>query len=209
VGASEDEVERQTAARLERQEILNRPEPPLLWVVMDEAVLRRPVGGPAAMLAQIEHLTEMAGRRNVVVQVVPMAAGAHDGVNGSFVIADFADAPGIVYLETALRGMILDRAEQVAAMRVSYRAPNRGAATSSVNRPDEGSSQDMDLTSAEWQKSSYSGNNGGQCVEVARNLPGVVAVRDSKNPAEAALLLTHGQWQSFLNKAREGKFDLS
>jgi transcriptional regulator with XRE-family HTH domain len=120
VGASEDEVEQQATARLQRQEVLNRPSPPLLWVLMDEAVLRRPVGGPAVMLAQTEHLAEMAGRPNVVVQVVPTAAGAHDGVNGSFVIADFADAPGIVYLETALRGMILDRAEQVAAMRVSY-----------------------------------------------------------------------------------------
>jgi transcriptional regulator with XRE-family HTH domain len=120
VGTSEDEVEQQAAARLQRQEVLNRPRPPLLWVVMDEAVLRRPVGGPAVMLAQIEHLAEMAERPNVVIQLVPVAAGAHDGVNGSFVIADFADAAGIVYLETALRGMILDRAEQVAAMRVSY-----------------------------------------------------------------------------------------
>jgi transcriptional regulator with XRE-family HTH domain len=120
VGASDDQVEQQVAARLERQEILSRPDPPLLWVVMDECVLRRPVGGPAVMLGQIEHLAEMAARRNIVIQVVSTAVGAHDGVNGSFVIADFADAPGIVYLETALTGMIIDRQEQVTAVRVSY-----------------------------------------------------------------------------------------
>jgi hypothetical protein len=65
----------------------------------------------------------------------------------------------------------------------------------------------MDLTSADWRKSSYSGNNGGQCVEVARNLPGAVAVRDSKNPAGGALRLTPAQWRAFLHRARHGEFD--
>jgi hypothetical protein len=62
----------------------------------------------------------------------------------------------------------------------------------------------MDMMSAEWRKSSYSGNNGGQCVEVARNLPGIVAVRDSKNPAAGVLLLTHGQWRALLSEASSG-----
>jgi uncharacterized protein DUF5753 len=120
VGASDDEVDQRVAARLARQEVLSRPDPPLLWVVLDECVLRRPVGGPAVMLAQLEHLTEVAERRNVVVQVVRTEVGAHDGVNGSFVIADFADAPSIVYLETALTGMLIERPDQVTAVRVSY-----------------------------------------------------------------------------------------
>lgn len=55
----------------------------------------------------------------------------------------------------------------------------------------------MDLTRADWRKSSYSGTNGGNCVEVARNLPGVVAVRDSKNPAGPALILTPADWHTF------------
>ena len=55
----------------------------------------------------------------------------------------------------------------------------------------------MDLTGAIWRKSSYSGNNGGNCVEVARDLPGVVAVRDSKDPAGPALILTPGEWRAF------------
>ena len=63
----------------------------------------------------------------------------------------------------------------------------------------------MDLTSADWRKSPYS-SNGGNCVEVARNLPGVVAVRDSKNPDGPALLFTADQWQAFVSGARAGEF---
>lgn len=56
----------------------------------------------------------------------------------------------------------------------------------------------MDLNRADWRKSSYSGNNGGACVEVARNLPGVVAVRDSKDPHGPALVFTRADWASFM-----------
>jgi len=62
----------------------------------------------------------------------------------------------------------------------------------------------MDLTNAYWRKSSYSGTNGGNCVEVALNLPGVVAVRDSKNPFGEALLLTPRQWQILLASICKG-----
>jgi hypothetical protein len=65
----------------------------------------------------------------------------------------------------------------------------------------------MDLNSAIWRKSTYSGGNGGQCVEVARNLPGVVAVRDSKDRGGPALVLTPGQWQALLNGVKGGGFD--
>jgi hypothetical protein len=67
----------------------------------------------------------------------------------------------------------------------------------------------MDLTGARWQKSSHSGGNGGQCVEIAVNLPGVVAMRDSKDPAGPALVFTPEQWQAFLSDARNGEFDLA
>jgi hypothetical protein len=64
----------------------------------------------------------------------------------------------------------------------------------------------MDLTGAHWRKSSYSGTNGGQCVEVARNLPGVVAVRDSNDPDGPALVFTADQWRAFISGARAGEF---
>ena len=65
-----------------------------------------------------------------------------------------------------------------------------------------------DLTEAAWRKSSYSGTNGGNCVEVARNLPGIVAVRDSKNPSGPALTFTIEEWRSFLASTSAGEFDI-
>jgi hypothetical protein len=65
-----------------------------------------------------------------------------------------------------------------------------------------------DVTRAVWRKSSYSSGNGGQCVEVARNLPNIVAVRDSKNPEGPALVFTPQEWRAFLNGVRADEFSL-
>lgn len=65
----------------------------------------------------------------------------------------------------------------------------------------------MDLSAAVWRKSSRSGGNGGQCVEVAANLPGVVAVRDSKDPDGPKLLLTPTEWAIFVRGIKSGGFD--
>ncbi|MFI7151457.1 DUF397 domain-containing protein [Nonomuraea sp. NPDC050022] len=64
-----------------------------------------------------------------------------------------------------------------------------------------------DLTEAVWKKSSRSGNNGGNCVEVAANLPGIIAVRDSKNPNGPALVFTPSEWRAFLGGVKLGEFD--
>jgi hypothetical protein len=68
-------------------------------------------------------------------------------------------------------------------------------------------SQPADLSRAEWRKSSHSNGSGGACVEVARNLPGTVAIRDSKNPQGAALVFTPADWKAFLSGVRNGEFD--
>lgn len=65
----------------------------------------------------------------------------------------------------------------------------------------------VDLSQAVWKKSSRSGDSGGNCVEVAGNLPGVVAVRDSKNPTGPALLFSPDTWESFTDSLKSGKFD--
>ena len=67
----------------------------------------------------------------------------------------------------------------------------------------------VDLSRAVWQKSTYSGSNGGQCVEVASNLPGVVAVRDSKDPDGPKLAFTADEWAAFTAGVKDGEFDLS
>jgi Domain of unknown function (DUF397) len=65
----------------------------------------------------------------------------------------------------------------------------------------------MDLSRAQWRKASYSTGNGGNCVEIARNMPGVVAVRDSEDPEGPKLTLTRRQWQAFTAGAQSGEFD--
>jgi len=65
-----------------------------------------------------------------------------------------------------------------------------------------------DLSNAIWRKSSYSGGNGGNCVEVAASQPGIIAVRDSKDPEGPALSFTPQQWRSFIAEARDGEFNL-
>jgi hypothetical protein len=66
----------------------------------------------------------------------------------------------------------------------------------------------MDLTSAKWRKASRSGNNGGNCVEVASNLPGVVAVRDSKDRSGPNLAVPDQAWSEFVQGIKQGEFDL-
>jgi transcriptional regulator with XRE-family HTH domain len=116
LGTTDDVVEQQVAARMARQEVLSRPDPPVISVLLDEVVLRRPVGGRAVMREQIEHLISLSDSRNIVVQVVPLAAGSHAGLDGSFAIAEFRDAPSLGYAETALTGIVVEQREQVAVL---------------------------------------------------------------------------------------------
>lgn len=102
-----EEAERRVALRLERQKLLDT-DGPELWAIIDEALLHRPVGGPEVMAAQLHHLIEVANSRLVNLQVLPFAAGAHPGMDGSFVILTFTDpplGPPVVYLETATDGL--------------------------------------------------------------------------------------------------------
>jgi transcriptional regulator with XRE-family HTH domain len=108
-----DEIEEMVAARMERQAILTRDKPPMLWVILDEDVLRRPVGGRWVMKDQLRHLAEAARRPNVVLQVIPLAAGAHQGMSGSFVLAEFENSAPVVYQDTATRGQIIEDANDI------------------------------------------------------------------------------------------------
>jgi transcriptional regulator with XRE-family HTH domain len=100
-GSAGERAERQLAVRMRRQEILHRADPPHLWAVIDEAALRRPVGGAAVMRAQIEHLLEMSRLRHVNIQVLPFRAGGHAAGGGPVILLRFAgdQLPDVVYLE--------------------------------------------------------------------------------------------------------------
>ena len=120
VGDTDDEIEDMVTARMERQAIFRRPKPPTLWAIIDEGVLHRPIGGPKVMTGQLRHLTEMAERPNVVLQVVPAAVGAYEGLRGPFVIADFEDGQSVIYLDTTVRGQIVDTAEDIDSVRITW-----------------------------------------------------------------------------------------
>jgi transcriptional regulator with XRE-family HTH domain len=103
-GVTDDEVNARVAARLKRQAILTRDDPPAAWFLLDEGALRRCVGSPGVMAAQMAQLAAIARLPNVTIQVVP--AIAHAGLVGGFALTESA-----VYVETAVAGQVFDDAE--------------------------------------------------------------------------------------------------
>jgi hypothetical protein len=109
------DIERRVEVRLARQALLSRSGPPRLWAVVDEAALRRPIGGPQVMRAQLERLIECTQLPSVVLQILPFGAGAHPAMVGAFNILRFADddLPDVVYLEHLTGAMYLDKRDDV------------------------------------------------------------------------------------------------
>jgi transcriptional regulator with XRE-family HTH domain len=109
------EIDRRVHVRMARQSLLIQDEPIELWVVLDEAVLSRPVGGDAVMRDQLMRLIEATELPNVTLQVLPFAAGAHAAMDGTFAILDFPEAedPDVVYAENATGGLFLEKAEEL------------------------------------------------------------------------------------------------
>ena len=114
--ADSTEIDRRVSLRMQRQRLLTRPDPPKLWAVLDEAVLRRRPDGRPAMRAQFEHLLAVAELPNVTVQVVPFLAGPHAAGGGSFSLLRFPypDIPDVVYLEHLNSGYYEDKPAEVA-----------------------------------------------------------------------------------------------
>jgi transcriptional regulator with XRE-family HTH domain len=100
----ESTVDAMVAARLDRQRILDRPEPPVTWVVLSEAALHQEVGGREVMRDQLAHLLTLQQRRWLDIQVLPFEAGAHTGLMGSFNLLRFENDPAIVYTEDFVQG---------------------------------------------------------------------------------------------------------
>lgn len=109
------EISRRVNLRMARQAVLDKPDPPSLTMVLDEALLRRPIGGSRAMQAQLKHLVEMSQRPNLTVQVIPFKAGGHAAAGGSFSLLSFAeyDLPDVVYIEQLTSAQYLDKPDIV------------------------------------------------------------------------------------------------
>src|SRR5437764_6303620 len=109
--AHPEEIEHRVSLRMERQQVLAKPSAPRLWAVMDEAVLRRPIGGAGVMRGQLERLIEAAGQPDITLQVMPFGFGGHAAEAGSFIILRLseADLPHVVYLEQLTSALYLDK----------------------------------------------------------------------------------------------------
>lgn len=117
-----EEIERHVSLRMARQDVITRSEQPMhLWAIMNEAALRRRVGGTNIMKEQLKHLIDMSARPNVTLQVLPYAVGAHAAMLGSFAILAFPEgASEIAYLEYVTGSLYLEKPEELRAYTLTY-----------------------------------------------------------------------------------------
>lgn len=137
--ASSDDLDVLVGARIERQATLDRADPPELLAVLDEAVLHRQVGSAKIMYDQLAHLGEMSCRPAVTIQIVPTEVGTHAGLLGGFFVGSFDNTPVIVYAETAVEGITIDKPALVskaaqAFERLRSEALPRGASRDLIRR---------------------------------------------------------------------------
>ena len=112
---TDEEISRKIEVRLARQERLTGDDPPEYWAVLNEAVIRRAVGGTETMRAQLHHIAEIAQLPHVNVQVLPFSAGAHAAMDGTFSILGFPEAadPDVVYLENQAGSLYLEEEPEI------------------------------------------------------------------------------------------------
>lgn len=110
-----EEIERRVQLRMERQSILKQDDPPRFWAVLDEAMLRRPVGSVPIMRAQLDKLTEAAAVPTVTLRVLPTAVGEHAGLDGPFTIVRYSEPaePDFVVLDGVMRELYLETADEL------------------------------------------------------------------------------------------------
>ncbi|KAB1147178.1 helix-turn-helix domain-containing protein [Streptomyces luteolifulvus] len=117
------DIEKRVQVRLRRQDRIAAERDPLrLWVVLDEAALRRVVGSRQVMREQLEHVAEVSQQPHITVQVLPFEVGAHPGINGQYAILEFADAAdsSVVYIEGVTSDLYLEKAHDVQKYTVMY-----------------------------------------------------------------------------------------
>ncbi|MEU6478781.1 helix-turn-helix transcriptional regulator [Streptomyces sp. NPDC047017] len=113
----EEEIARRVGLRVKRQDLLDRPDGPVVWAILEESVLRRPVGGTEVIRAQLDRLLELSDLPKVRIQVMPHAVGAHPGAFGPFhhFRFGFSELPDVVYTENLAGSVYYDRAQDVVA----------------------------------------------------------------------------------------------
>ncbi|WP_030682183.1 helix-turn-helix domain-containing protein [Streptomyces sp. NRRL B-1347] len=118
--APESTIDKWVDGRMARTRLLNHPTNPLLWVVLDEGVLRRMTGGPVVMAEALRHIASLAHQGRVIMQVLPFSAGAHTAMEGYLRLMDFEDAPSLAYFEGPGTGRLEDDPATVTRLKFTF-----------------------------------------------------------------------------------------
>ncbi|MFI6444627.1 Scr1 family TA system antitoxin-like transcriptional regulator [Kitasatospora sp. NPDC050543] len=214
--ADETSIAERVAARMTRQERLHGPARLHLQVLLDEGALHRSVGGAEVMYRQLDHLLHISRLPNVTLQVLPLSGGQSDDV--SSIVLRLPSGQEWLYSESLTRGHLISDESELRTHRRRYDRIRSNALTVDdsarlIRTIMEGvinMRATVDLAKASWVKSSYSGGNGGACVEWAPAIAarGIVPVRDSKDPQGPTLLFPRAAWTDFVTAAADGEFDL-
>lgn len=136
INASEGDIERLVTVRMARQELLTSDDAPEVWLVLNEAVVRRVVGGRAVMHEQINRLIEASKLPNLTIQIVPFNAGAHPAMDGAFSLLSFPEPsdPNIVYIEYHTGALYMERQQEVTRYRLMFDHLRASAASVDASR---------------------------------------------------------------------------
>jgi transcriptional regulator with XRE-family HTH domain len=212
--AATAEIEELVTARLARQQRVGRPGGPQYELLLCEEAVRRQVGGPSVMARQLRTLLQAGQLPNVTIQVLPFEIGAMAGPLVDTSLLETDDGDHFLYSESLTRGHLIRDDTEYFKWLQRYdqtRAQALNAADSArlIREILEGMINMLParkVPGASWLKSSYSGGNGGDCVEVAQSFDAVRPVRDSKDPDGPVLSFPAPSWSAFLDGIRAGDF---
>ncbi|MEU4119776.1 Scr1 family TA system antitoxin-like transcriptional regulator [Kitasatospora sp. NPDC028055] len=208
-----DKVSERLNVRMARQAVIYREPAPSFHVVMEESCLR-PVGGPFVMAEQLRRLESVASLPHVKLQIAPSSLGADLPTTWPFMLLSAPDGAWMAYLETIQRGYVErdDESEIRSLVRTYDWLQTQALSVADTLSLVRKRLKELDAmfpiataTPASWMKSSYS-NGGGNCIEVAPGLPGVLPVRDSKDPDGPQLAFGTDAWESFITGIKSGEF---
>ncbi|ROR43998.1 Scr1 family TA system antitoxin-like transcriptional regulator [Kitasatospora cineracea] len=201
-----ERAEERIGVLIGRQAPLHLPDPPELYMVLDESCIRTVVGSPGVTARQLAWLAELSARPNVVLQVMPFAGGARRPFTHLTILLTMPDGALVGYTETHQRGYVEHENETVMGwmheyhrLQVEALSPADSLALISKARKELCTMLPVDQANASWFKSSYS-DGAGACVEVSTvhaESHGVVLVRDSKDPDGPYLTLPAAAWSAF------------
>ncbi|MFC8451495.1 Scr1 family TA system antitoxin-like transcriptional regulator [Kitasatospora sp. NPDC057223] len=223
-GADEATISNGVTARIGRQRRFLEPDGPVLVVILDEGVIRQHVGGRFVMHDQLRHLATVGERHpNVIIQIAPFQLGERTG-KGGLTLLSLPDGTQWAYSESMSRGHVVNDPTTIEERTRAYDRLRAEAlsAQDSVRLIQSVMRELVNMTPVagpieipwqkqprQWQTSTYSQGDGGECVEVALNLAageGVVPVRDSKDRQGPELAFTAAAWAAFTRSAAAGEF---